>query len=75
MSSRLEWLTASATRASVVLEGEEAPDGQKAEVAGHRVLVLSHGDSYGAAIEGTVEELLSLLGQAVLAVQDWEVTR
>ncbi len=64
MTVRLEWLTAPATRASLVLAGGVAPDGQTAEHDGNVILVLSHGDSYGVAIEGTPAELHDLLNRA-----------
>ena len=69
MSTRLEWLTADATVSLLIPPGEEAPDGQIAEMSDHYTLVLSHGDSGGTAIEGTPEELRDMLSKAMHLVR------
>jgi len=74
MTVRYEWLTATATHAALVEPGDTAPDGQTAD-DGNSVLVLSHGDSYGVAIEGTPDQLLAMLGRAVMTVKRWEWSR
>lgn len=59
MSVRLEWSLASVTRATVLVPGEEAGDGQTAQ-SDHYTLVIG-----SQAIGGTKTDLLEMLSRAM----------
>lgn len=70
MSNRLEWLTASVTHVGIVPPGAPAPDGQTPSRDVLHTLVLSHGDSGGVAVEGTLLDLDGMLNRAHEAIRE-----